>query len=328
VISSVLSGSLSAVRSPARRSPETGPRSRWLEVDWRAHQRWIVVDGTPVNTIELGAERSTAGQPLVFVHGLSGSWPNWLEQLPVFAENHRVIALDLPGFGHSPMPREAISIAGYARVLDGLLDQLEIDAAAVVGNSMGGFIGAELAIAFPQRVERLVLVSAAGISTHSPRGSAQALTALQRLERILIASSAWVASKSDAVTTRARLRELALGVVVRHPSRLPAALAAEQVRGAGTPGFLQGLEAVLHYEIRQRLGEIACPTLIVWGDRDRLINVRDADVFEQLIGDSRKVVFEDTGHMAMLERPAEFNALLADFLAEQRGAALQRDGAL
>jgi pimeloyl-ACP methyl ester carboxylesterase len=287
-----------------------------LDVDWRAHQRWVIVDGVPVNTIELGPERSDACQPLVFVHGLSGSWPNWLEQLPVLAQSHRVITLDLPGFGHSPMPREPISISGYARILDRLLDQLGIDAAAIVGNSMGGFIGAELAIAFPQRVERLVLVSAAGISTHQPRGSTRSVPAVRRLERILMASGAWTASKSDTVARRARLRDATLKVVVRHPSRLPAALAAEQLRGAGKPGFLQGLEAVLDYEIRERLGEIACPTLIVWGDGDRLINVRDADVFAELIPNSRKVIFQDTGHMAMLERPDAFNRLLGEFLGE------------
>jgi pimeloyl-ACP methyl ester carboxylesterase len=255
---------------------------------------------------------------MVFVHGLSGSWPNWLEQLPVFAREHRVIAIDLPGFGHSPMPAEKLSIAGYARTLDLLLGQLGIDAAALVGNSMGGFIAAELAIAFPQRVERLALVSAAGISTHQHRGSGHAMPTLRRLERILLASSAWTASKSDAVARRARLRESALSVVARHPGRLPAPLAAEQLRGAGKPGFIQGLEAVLDYDIRERLGEIACPTLIVWGDRDRLISVRDADVFAELIPNSRKVVFADTGHVAMLERPDEFNALLERFMAEAR----------
>ncbi len=297
---------------------EPAARARWQEIDWREHQRWLTIDGTPVNTIELGPQNGDAEtKPIVFVHGLSGSWPNWLEQLPAFAAEHRVIALDLPGFGHSPMPRETISISGYARMLDGLLDQLNVDAAAVVGNSMGGFIGAELAIAFPQRVERLVLVSAAGISTHAPRGSAQVIPVLRRLERILIASTAWAASVSDTTMRRARLRDAALGVVIAEPSKLPAALAAEQVRGAGTPGFIQGLEAVIDYEIRERLAEIACPTLIVWGARDRLINVRDADVFAELIPNSRKVVFGDTGHMSMLERPEAFNALLEEFLAER-----------
>jgi pimeloyl-ACP methyl ester carboxylesterase len=302
-----------------------GGRSEWMDVDWRTHQRWLVIDGQPVNTIELGPERATdeageadARQPLVFVHGLSGSWPNWLEQLPVFAAQRRVVTLDLPGFGHSPMPAEQISIAGYARLLDRLLGELGIDAAVLVGNSMGGFIAAELAIAFPQRVERLVLVSAAGISTtaQAQPGTVRVVPALRRLERVLAMSGAWVASRSDTVARRARLREALLNVVVRHPDRLPPALAAEQLRGAGKPGFLQGLQAVLDYDIRERLPEIACPTLIVWGDGDRLITVRDADVFAELIPNSRKVVFADTGHMAMLERPAEFNALLADFLAE------------
>jgi pimeloyl-ACP methyl ester carboxylesterase len=292
-------------------------RSAWMDVDWRTHQRWVIVDGQPVNTIELGPERAAAGgQPLVFVHGLAGSWPNWLEQLPVFARDHRVITLDLPGFGHSPMPAEPISISGCARMLDHLLGQLGIDAAAVVGNSMGGFVSAELAIAFPQRVERLVLVSAAGISTYEYRPGIRVLPSMRRAERVLEATSAWVASKSDTVARRARLREAALNVVVRHPSRLPAALAAEQLRGAGKQGFLSALQAIFDYEIRERLPEIACPTLVVWGDRDRLVPVADADVFTQLIPNSRKVVFADTGHMSMLERPAAFNTLLEDFLAE------------
>ena len=76
------------------------------------------------------------------------------------------------------------------------------------------------------------------------------------------------------------------------------------------------MQALLDYDIRERLPQIACPTLIVWGASDRLITVRDADVFAELIPNSRKVVFEDTGHVSMLERPAAFNALLRDFLAE------------
>jgi len=295
---------------------DRAPRTHWQDVDWRAHHRWIEIERTPVNTIELDPEEDRGDQPLVFVHGLSGSWPNWLQQLPTFAATHRVIAIDLPGFGHSPMPSHEISIAGYARVLEQLLDRLGVDAAAVIGNSMGGFIAAELAIAYPQRVERLVLVSAAGLSTHNHRGSIAVLPAMRTLERSLYAASAWAATKSEAVARRSRLRDAALGVVVRHPARLDPALAAEQIRGAGKPGFIQGFEAVLHYEIRERLPEIACPTLIVWRDRDRLIPVSDADLFAELIPNSRKVVFGDTGHVAMLERPEMFNALLDEFLNE------------
>ncbi len=322
---------MTPVSSPAERdvaSPPYGPpgHSPWLDVDWRQHQRWIIVNDSPINVIELGE-----GPPLLLVHGLSGSWPNWLEQIPAFAGRNgdsprsggspgfggrRVIAIDLPGFGQSPMPREPISISGYARTLDALLDALEIDAAAVVGNSMGGFVSAELAINFPQRVERLVLVSPSGLSTYNHRGATRALPSLRRAERIIAAYAGWIAAHADTVARRPGLRNATLGLVTAHPSRLPGPVAAEQVRGAGKPGFLQALQANLDYDFRHRLGEIACPTLIVWGDRDRVITPRDADAYAELIPGSRKVVFEDTGHMAMLERPAAFNALLGDFLDE------------
>jgi pimeloyl-ACP methyl ester carboxylesterase len=290
-------------------------RSPWLDIDWREHQRWVVVDDRPVNVIELGGE-GASGQPLVFVHGLSGSWQNWLEQLPVLAADHRVVALDLPGFGHSPMPAEPISIAGYARLLDHLFDELAIDAAAVVGNSMGGFIGAELAIAFPQRVERLVLVSAAGVSTYDDPRVRRAMPTLRLLEGALSAGAVRVAGRADKLALRPRLRQAAMRMVVAHAERLPATLAAEQMRGAGTPGFMAAFASILDYDVRERLPEIACPTLIVWGDSDRLIPVRDADVFAELIPNSRKVIFADTGHMSMLERPTAFNELLEDFLSE------------
>ncbi len=286
-------------------------RSPWMDVDWRTHQRWTIINNSLINVIDLGE-----GPAVLFVHGLSGSWPNWLEQLPVFARTHRVIALDLPGFGNSPMPVGDISISGYARTLDALLDALDVNAATVVGNSMGGFVAAELTINFPQRVERLVLVSAAGLSTYQHPQGTRALSRLRRRESVVAAYAGWVAAHADVVARRARLRNATLGLVTRHPSRLPAALVAEQIRGAGKPGFIQGLQANLDYDFRHRLTEIVCPTLIVWGDRDRVITARDADLFAELIPGSRKVVYEDTGHMAQIERPAEFNALLAEFLGE------------
>jgi pimeloyl-ACP methyl ester carboxylesterase len=299
--------------SPPHIGSAYGPqgRSPWLDIDWRAHQHWTIINDSPINVIELGE-----GPALLFIHGLSGSWPNWLEQLPVFAGSHRVIAVDLPGFGRSPMPHQSITISGYARTLDALLDELHVSAAAVVGNSMGGFVAAELAINFPQRVERLALVSAAGLSTYNHPQATRALPRIRRAERLVAVQAGWVAAHADIVARRARLRNLTFGLVASHPSQLPAALVAEQVRGAGKPGFIQALAANLDYDFRDRLGEIVCPTLIVWGDHDRVITVRDADLFAELIPGARKVVYEDTGHVAMLERPAEFNALLAEFLAE------------
>jgi pimeloyl-ACP methyl ester carboxylesterase len=275
----------------------------------------VTVEGRRVNVIELGD-----GSPLVFVHGLSGSWQNWLEQLPVFAQRHRVIAVDVPGFGHSEMPAEKITIPGYARTLDALCGELGVDAAAFIGNSMGGFIGAELAISFPQRVERLVLVSAAGLSIEDMR-SDRGLATMRRLENLLAFYSGWIATKSDTVARRPRLRRAVLWMVASHPDRLPAPLAAEQLRGSGKPGFIDAVDALTDYPIRARLGEISCPTLVVWGRNDRLVPVRDAAEFERLIPNARKLIFEDTGHVAMLERPERFNAALEEFLSEAPAAA-------
>jgi len=292
--------------------PHYGPRGRsqWLDIDWRQHLRWARVGGRAVNLVELGE-----GPPLVFVHGLGGSWRNWLENLPAFAGDHRVIAPDLPGFGDSEMPAWPISINGYARCLDGLLEQLEVERAVVVGNSMGGFVGAEMAIEWPERLERLVLVAAAGISIQARRHD-RAMAMLYRLETVLAAYTGWVAGRSEHLARRRRLRRQLLGMVAAHPGLLPPALTSEQIRGTGKPGFLPALDALTSYPLRERLEHIACPTLIVWGDRDRLVPLRDADEFEHLIPDARKIVYADTGHVPMLERPERFNADVAAFLRE------------
>jgi len=265
-----------------------------------------------VNVVELGS-----GPPLLFVHGVGGCWQNWLENLPEFARDHRVVALDLPGFGSSEMPSgEAVSVAGYARVFEELLDELSIDAATVVGNSMGGFVAAELAITRPERVSRLVLVAAAGLHIAEMRIAA-ALKHLGPAERVLGFFGGLAAARSTTLARRARMRGLLLSSVATHGDQLPWPIVAEQIAGAGRPGFLPALVAIASHPLRERLCEIACPTLIVWGDRDRLVPVRDAAAFEQLIPDARKVVYADTGHVPMLERPGRFNADLRAFLEDR-----------
>jgi pimeloyl-ACP methyl ester carboxylesterase len=124
-------------------------RSPWMDVDWREHQRWVTIDGRQVNLIELGS-----GSPVVFIHGLSGSWQNWLEQVPVFARDHRVIAFDLPGFGASEMPREKITISGYGRFVAALLDKLGVEQRR--GGQLDGRLHRVSSIRFPERVRRLV----------------------------------------------------------------------------------------------------------------------------------------------------------------------------
>jgi len=295
-----------------------GDDASWMGIDWPSMTRRLRVLGREVNLVDSGGD----GPPLLFVHGLGGSWQNWLLNMPAFMESHRVVALDLPGFGESEMPEDTISISGYARTLDHVCGELGIQCPVVVGNSMGGFVGAEMALAFPTRVERLVLVSAAGLSTEY----------LQR-EPVLALARAWAAAtavtgvRSDAVVRRQRLRRVAMQTVVRYPERLSAPLTYELVQGAGKQGFVPALAALLDYSFRDRLGLIEMPVLVVWGRNDMMVPVGDARRFQDLIGpNAHKVIFDDTGHLPMLERPSRFNRLLTAFMAGDRAPEADVEG--
>jgi pimeloyl-ACP methyl ester carboxylesterase len=293
----------------------------WRTIDWQAHLHQVEIDGAPVNYVDIG---SGDHPPVVFVHGLGGQWQNWLENIPRAAQERRAIAIDLPGFGLSPMPHEEITIPGYGRTVNALCDRLGLGVVELVGNSMGGFISAEVAIQFPQRVDRLILVSAAGITSADLDRRP-----IQTLGRIATVVTNWSAPLDRKIASRAKARHLALALVARHPSLLKADLAYEGFfKGTGKPGFNDALLACLEYDFRERLPEIGVPTLIVWGEQDSIIPVKDADEFERLISDSRKVVMRQTGHIGMAERPAAFNDLMIDFLAESGPASLAGDRAL
>jgi pimeloyl-ACP methyl ester carboxylesterase len=282
----------------------------WRETDWSRELKRIDIDGVPVNYVDVG---SGDEEPAVLVHGLGGQWQNWLENIPRLALDRRVLAMDLPGFGLTPMPEdEEISIPGYGRCVNALCDKLGLGEIDLVGNSMGGYVAAEVAIQFPERVSRLVLVSAAGIS------SAETLQApILTFGRIATALATNSAARHRHLAARPITRHVSLALVARHPRLLKADLAYEGFfKGAGKPGFDGALRACLDYDFRDRLPEVKVPTLIVWGERDSIIPVRDADEFERLIEDSRKVVMKDTGHIPMAERPTAFNEVLVDFLAE------------
>jgi pimeloyl-ACP methyl ester carboxylesterase len=296
-------------------------RSEWLDVGWSRYQHRIRIDGREVNYVDMGT-----GPALVFVHGLGASWQSWLENIPEFARDHRVVAMDLPGFGYSEMPEADISIERYARWCFSLLDALGIDAFSVVGNSMGGFIAAEMAIREPARVQRLVVVSAAVFWQDYRR--AQPLVGLARLSEAYVARA--LTRSTDAVATRSRLRSWALATAgFRYPHLIAPELAHELVRSARrTDGFLPALEALADFPLEEELPKIGCPTLIVWGAHDTLVPVKDAKRMQELIPGARREVFERTGHVAMLERPERFNRLLRGFLDEDRtqraGAAAER----
>jgi pimeloyl-ACP methyl ester carboxylesterase len=309
-----------SVRSARRAGHGYGETARpdWRQIDWTAHLHTTEIDGAPVNYVDIG---SGEREPIVFVHGLGGQWQNWLENLPRAAQERRVIALDLPGFGLSPLPRERITISGYGRQVDALCERLGVGQVDIVGNSMGGYIAAEVAIQFPGRVDQLILVSAAGITSadmaHRP---------ILTLGRVATAMATYGAARHRHIAARPKSRHLALALVARYPSLLKGDLAYEGFfKGTGKPGFEDALRACLEYDFRDRLPEIRQPTLIVWGEQDSIIPVRDAHEFERLISDSRKVVMKETGHVPMAERPGTFNDLMMEFLAE-RGPASAGEG--
>jgi pimeloyl-ACP methyl ester carboxylesterase len=125
-----------------------GDDQSWMGIDWPSMTRRIRVFGRDVNVVDMGGD----GPPLLFIHGLGGAWQNWLLNMPAFADTHRVVAVDLPGFGASDMPADTddLSIRGFAKAVDAVCAELDIDCPIVVGNSMGGFAGAELAISYPR----------------------------------------------------------------------------------------------------------------------------------------------------------------------------------
>jgi pimeloyl-ACP methyl ester carboxylesterase len=284
------------------------PDPEWRRVEWRRHLHSVELPGARVNYVEIGE-----GKPIVFVHGISGSWQNWLENLPHFGRDRRAIALDLPGFGSSPMPSWEIEMPAYGRLLHDFCEKLGVEGATVVGNSMGGFIAVEAVTSAPGHFERLVLVSAAGIiNTWNPE------------ERALATAWAWkvfgphYARRSRFIVSRPRAREFVFRPFVRYPARLRTDLLLEQIEGGlkQADGFGDALHAVIRHDIRERLGEIEMPTMLVWGQSDRVVPVAAALSYHRRIPHSRLEIFERTGHVPQLERPIRFNAVLDDFLAE------------
>ena len=281
------------------------PDPEWPAVEWHRHLRQVSLPGAEVNYVEIGE-----GEPILFLHGISGCWQNWLENLPHFGRGYRAIALDLPGFGASPMPSWEIDMPAYGRLVHDFCEKLGVEGATVVGNSMGGFVAVEAATIAPQRFSRLVLVSAAGIiNTWNPEARATATAfAWKKFGPLIADRGAWILTHPHA-------RQALMGPFVRYPARLGTDLLWEQVNG-GTrcPGFGDALQAMIHRDIRERLGTIEMPTMIVWGQSDRVIPMAAALSYHRRIPHSRLEIFERTGHVPQLERPARFNALLDDFL--------------
>jgi pimeloyl-ACP methyl ester carboxylesterase len=299
-----------ALASGAARLPVSDygdPDPEWLKIDWREHLHRVSLPGAEVNYAEIGK-----GPAVLLVHGLGGCWRNWLENLPHLGRSHRAIAIDLPGFGHSPMPSWPIEMPSYSRLIHDFCEKLGIDrVAALVGHSMGGLVLTEAVLERPERFERLVLAAAAGLTfAHRQRA---------RTHPALLAFEATVRPLARPFTTwlaRPQGRQVAFGALARAPNRLRPELLWETIEPSlRAPGFAPAIRAIGRYDGRSRVSQVALPTLVAWGRNDQIVPVRDAYRYHREIPGSQLEIFERTGHMLQFERPARFNALLDGFLA-------------
>jgi pimeloyl-ACP methyl ester carboxylesterase len=287
--------------------PYGDPDPEWLRLDWAEHRHQVEVVGSGVNYVEMGE-----GPPLVLVHGLSGAWQNWLDNIPRFARTHRVVAVDLPGFGASPMPPWEISIPAYGRFVRDFCERLGIGRCSVIGNSMGGFIATEVAITEPERVDELVLVSAAGITWAGARREPAAM-----LGRVGRAAAPLALRLQLSGIRRPGLRHRAFQGVFHDPNSLRREVLWENIVPAWqSPGYLDAITNLVGYDIRDRLEEIGVPTLIVWGRNDRVVPVPAAFAYKERIGDNATLeIFDRCGHVPQIERPVRFNRVVESFLA-------------
>lgn len=255
--------------------------------------------------------------PIVLVHGLSSSMGFWEYQVPALARDHRVLALDLPGYGASGRPDAPYTPPWYASVLVHWLDELGLEEVVLVGHSMGGQISITATLAHPERVDKLVLAAPAGIETFDD-GAARWMKDYWHEER----------------ATHAREQELRATfttLVFNRPDAGVERLLEERVRMAGTPEFRgtsvavsRSVAGMLDHPVASRLSELKPPTLLVFGTDDRMIpnavfnggRTRTIAVQgQQAIPDCELVMLPGAGHTVHHDDPDGFNRAVQDFLA-------------
>ena len=284
------------------------PEPEWMRIDWQEHLRTVELShSTKVNYVEMGE-----GPPVLLIHGLGGAWQNWLENIPVLARKHRVIAIDLPGFGDSPMPKWTVNIRNYGSMMLDFIEAVKTGPLPVIGNSMGGFVAAEMSIRDEPAVTKVVLVSSAGVS-HTQMYKAPTAT----VARMATAVAPMAFRYHHAALYRPRLRKMVLAQLFRNPGALRPELLAEFIRtGVNPPAFGDALVGLAGYDIHDRLAEVNDSVLIIWGRQDMIVPAADALAFNEMLKNSRVEIFNHCGHIPRAERPVRFNRLVEAFLAE------------
>lgn len=276
----------------------------WTTIDWERHVRDAVIDGLRVRYVDYGE-----GSPIVLVHGLGGSWQTWLENLPALGRRHRVIAVDLGGFGLSDVLPAPATMATQSERIVTLLRQLDVGPATVVGHSMGGIVALGIVAAAPEAVSRLVLANAGGIPL-SPARVAIVVTGFKLFDAVFGRPAVM-----RAVARRSRLRNMLFAGFIGDPRTMTAALAAHVVPAIAAPGFVAAVIAASQVVRTLNAEEVECPILLIWGAADRILPLAGAELLVTQLRDGELVVLDGVGHCPMFEAPERFNAALLAFTA-------------
>lgn len=286
-----------------------------------AIRQTIEIHGQPV-TYHLMGE----GPPLLLVHGITSSSRTWKKITPRLAEKFTVIAPDLLGHGRSAKPHGDYSLGAYASGIRDLMVALDVPKATVVGHSLGGGIAMQFAYQFPDRVSRLVLVDTGGIGKEvNPALRAAALPGAEYVLPVLFSPTLHDAGL--------KVRNILAGFGLRGSADVEgvaegfASLTESDARRA----FLHTVRSVID-PTGQRVSAAdrlyltrEIPSLIVWGDRDRIIPVAHADLAHELMPGSQLEIFTGAGHFPFNDDPDRFIKVLEDFIAGTDEANLDQD---
>ncbi len=273
----------------------------------------IYVEGLPIRYLAAGE-----GPPLVLLHGVGDNALDWAWVMPALARTHRVYAPDLPGSAGSARPKgDDYSPASFERFLNAFLDALEVERAVVIGNSLGGLVGLRLALAKPERVTALGLLASAGLGRRiSPALRSLAIPGYGGL------AVAWGKRRPGAAQRALGRAALLFG----RPGGIPVKWLKEQYRLARQPGFLEAQLATLRAQVglrgqRQlmldRLPSLRVPTLVVWGERDRVLPYAQAREAISRIPNGSLELIPNCGHLPQVERPDHLTKILERFLKER-----------
>jgi pimeloyl-ACP methyl ester carboxylesterase len=256
----------------------------------------VVIFGQKIHYVEAGS-----GPTVILLHGLGGSSQVWQLNIAALAEKYHVVVPDQIGFGKSDKPLVNYRIRTYVDFLDQFCKQLRIERASLVGNSMGGWIAAAFTAAFPDRVDKLMLVDAAG---YKPPKDLDTRTFY-----------------GLNPTTREGMKVLVAKVFYNKLFLTDAAIDQSiAVRLAAGDGYTINsiTESIIRGEdfLDDAVKTIKRPTLLIWGRQDGLVPLAEGEHFNRDIAGSKLVVFDQCGHMPQIEKPAEFNAAVLKFLGE------------